>query len=83
MDLNPHLFPPKVLRKIVLDMAYKGLTVHIGCAFSIYFPVRILRIGVLDKFSHLCGEYEYLLGEHGLDEKSIIDKISKFILPIN
>lgn len=50
---------------------------------SEYFPVRILRIGVLDKFSHLCGDYEYLLGEHGLDEKSIIDKISKFILPIN
>ena len=28
-------FDAKVLRKTVLDMAYAGSTVHIGCAFSI------------------------------------------------
>lgn len=28
-------FDPKTLRKTVLDMAYAGSTVHIGCAFSI------------------------------------------------
>ena len=28
-------FDPKALRKTVLDMAYAGSTVHIGCAFSI------------------------------------------------
>lgn len=34
-------FNPKVLREIILDMAYAGSTVHIGCAFSI---VEILAI---------------------------------------
>lgn len=28
-------FDPKKLRRTVLDMAYAGSTVHIGCAFSI------------------------------------------------
>ena len=46
---------------------------------SEYSPLRILRIGVLDKFSHLCGDYEYLLEEHNLDPKSITDQIMKFI----
>lgn len=38
-------------------------------------PVRILRIGVRDRFSHLCGTYEYLLREHGLDRQSIEQRI--------
>lgn len=36
------VFDPKVLRKTVLDMAYAGSTVHIGCAFSIIEILAVL-----------------------------------------
>jgi transketolase len=42
-------------------------------------PVKILRIGINDRFSHHCGSYEYLLKEHGLDETTIIQKIHAFL----
>ena len=42
-------------------------------------PVRILRIGVRDRFSHYCGTYEYLLKEHGLDRLAIEQRIRDFI----
>lgn len=42
-------------------------------------PVRILRIGVQDRFSHHCGSYEYLLQEHGLDRTAIEQKIRHFL----
>ena len=35
-------FDPKVLRKTVLDMAYAGSAVHIGCAFSIIEILAVL-----------------------------------------
>jgi transketolase len=35
-------FDPKTLRKTVLDMAYAGSTVHIGCAFSIIEILAVL-----------------------------------------
>ena len=35
-------FVPKLLRRTVLEMAYAGSTVHIGCAFSIIELVSIL-----------------------------------------
>jgi transketolase len=35
-------FNPKALRKTVLDMAYAGSTVHIGCAFSIIELLAVL-----------------------------------------
>jgi transketolase len=35
-------FDPKKLRKTVLDMAYAGSTVHIGCAFSIIELLSVL-----------------------------------------
>ncbi len=49
---------------------------------SKFAPVRILRIGVNDRFSHYCGTYEYLLKEHGLDRTAIERKIQDF-LPVN
>ena len=58
---------------------FGGLGSTIAEICSEYSPLRILRIGVLDKFSHFCGDYEYLLKEHKLDSKSIVDKIFKFI----
>lgn len=36
------IFDTKVLRKTVLDMAYAGATVHIGCAFSIIELLAVL-----------------------------------------
>ena len=37
-----HSFDPKRLRKTVLEMAYAGATVHIGCAFSIIELLAVL-----------------------------------------
>ena len=42
-------------------------------------PVRILRVGVLDRFSHHCGSYKYLLKEHGLDREAVEQKIRRFL----
>lgn len=42
--MSPHspAFDARVLRKTVLDMAYAGKTVHIGCAFSIIELLAVL-----------------------------------------
>ena len=42
-------------------------------------PVRILRIGVEDRFSQHCGTYAYLLREHGLDNEAIATRIRAFL----
>lgn len=42
MPTQSKRFDPKVLRKTVLDMAYAGSTVHIGCAFSIIEILAVL-----------------------------------------
>lgn len=42
-------------------------------------PVRLLRIGVQDRFSQHCGTYEYLLQEHGLDRAAIAQRIQAFV----
>lgn len=41
-DIDKLKFNPTVLRKQVLDMAYAGSTVHIGCAFSIIEILAVL-----------------------------------------
>lgn len=46
---------------------------------SEFEPVRILRVGVQDRFSHHCGSYEYLLKEHGLDGPAIGQQIRSFL----
>ena len=45
-------------------------------------PVRILHIGVQDRFSQYCGSYEYLLAEHGLDRTTITQRIEAFVKAI-
>ena len=47
---------------------------------SEFAPVRILRVGVRDRFSQHCGTYEYLLKEHGLDRLAIEQRIRDFII---
>jgi transketolase len=42
MTNSPKLFDSKTLRKTVLEMAYAGSTVHIGCAFSIVELLAVL-----------------------------------------
>lgn len=42
MTSHPPIFEAKTLRKTVLDMAYAGSTVHIGCAFSIIELLAVL-----------------------------------------
>ena len=42
MTATPTTFCAKTLRKTVLDMAYAGSTVHIGCAFSIIELLAVL-----------------------------------------
>jgi transketolase len=56
-----------------------GLGSAIAEIASEFAPVRILRIGVQDRFSHHCGTYDYLLKEHGLDRASIEQRISDFV----
>lgn len=41
-------------------------------------PVRVLKIGVNDRFSELCGSYRYLLKEHGLDIDSVRARIRDY-----
>ena len=47
---------------------------------SEFAPVRILRVGVQDRFSQHCGSYEYLLREHCLDRLAIESKIRDFLM---
>ena len=58
---------------------YGGLGSAIAEIATTTAPVKILRIGVNDRFSHHCGSYEYLLQEHGLDRTSISTRIQDFL----
>lgn len=42
-------------------------------------PVRVLRIGVPDRFSAHCGTYDYLLKEHGLERGMVADRIRDYL----
>ncbi len=42
-------------------------------------PKPILRVGVDDRFSEMCGTYQYLLKEHGLDVLAVKAKIDVFL----
>ena len=57
-----------------------GLGSVIAEIASEFAPVRILRIGVPDRFSHHCGTYEYLLKEHGLEREAIEQRIRDFLI---
>jgi transketolase len=56
-----------------------GLGSVIAEIASQFAPIKILRIGTNDRFSHYCGTYDYLLKEHGLDEPSVIQKIHTYL----
>jgi len=58
---------------------YGGLGSTITEVVTSTIPKKVLRLGIEDKFSDKCGSYEYLMQEHGLDEKSLIQKIRSFM----
>jgi transketolase len=58
---------------------FAGLGSVIAEIASEYSPVKILRIGVRDRFSHFCGSYEYLLKEHGLDRAAIEQRVRTYL----
>jgi transketolase len=45
-------------------------------------PTRVIRVGVNDRFSKLCGTYEYLLGEHRLDDAGIEARVLSALEPV-
>ena len=53
-----------------------GLGAAVTEIASEHEPVRVLRIGVPDRFSEHCGTHAYLLREHGLDTESVRERIS-------
>jgi transketolase len=55
-----------------------GLGSVIAEIASEFSPVRVLRIGVNDRFSQHCGTYDYLLKEHGLDRTAIKQRVAAF-----
>lgn len=55
-----------------------GLGAAVSEITSEHQPVRVLRIGIPDRFSEHCGTYAYLLHEHGLDADSVRKRISVF-----
>lgn len=59
---------------------YGGLGSAITESASRNGSVKILRIGVEDKFTEKCGSYEYTLKSLGLDDESIISKIKNFVI---
>lgn len=56
-----------------------GLGAAVTEITSEHEPVRVLRIGVPDRFSEHCGTHAYLLREHGLDTDSVRAKVEGFI----
>src|SRR3977135_4349679 len=63
-------FDPKRIRRIILDMAYSGATVQIGCAFSIVEVLAVLyrdhlRLDVADSRSS-GRDYMVLSKGHGI-----------------
>lgn len=58
---------------------FGGLGSAVAEVVADFKPVRVLRIGVQDRFSTHCGTYEYLLREHGLDLNSVRSRVEAFI----
>lgn len=74
-----------ICRKSAAVIALEEHSIHGGLGSVIaeissrFAPVRLLRIGVKDRFSHYCGSYAYLLKEHGLDRLSVEQSIIDFL----
>ena len=58
---------------------YGGLGSLVAEIATTLHPKPILRIGVQDIFSKLCGSYDYLLAEHRLDQINVEQQIRTFL----
>lgn len=69
---------------IVLEehSVYGGLGSAVAEIASTHAPTWICRIGVQDRFSQYCGDYKYLMLEHGLDAKAVVERIENFVLSL-
>ncbi len=59
-----------------------GLGSAVAEILSEHHPIRVLRIGVADRFSEHCGTYAYLLREHGLDIDAVRRRIADFVVSL-
>lgn len=55
-----------------------GLGAAVTEIISEHRPTSVLRIGVPDRFSEHCGTHAYLMLEHGLDNKKILERVTSF-----
>ena len=55
-----------------------GLGSAVAEALSSIRPIPICRIGVEDRFSVLCGSWDYLLKEHGLNLAAVQQRVTGF-----
>lgn len=60
-----------------------GLGACIAEELAAHRPIPLCRIGVEDRFSALCGSYEYLLVEHQIDISSVRKRIDTFLADIS
>jgi len=58
---------------------YGGLGSAVSEIATGYAPTWICRIGIQDRFSQFCGNYEYLIQEHKLDIDSVLVQIENFL----
>jgi len=58
---------------------YGGLGGMIAELLTSCMPMRMLRIGVNDRFSEKCGSYQYLLREHKLDFSATLNNVLQFL----
>lgn len=59
-----------------------GLGACVAEEVAAHRPLPICRIGVEDRFSTLCGTWDYLLQEHRLDQTSVLQKIETFLVSV-
>jgi transketolase len=72
----------KVVITLEEHSIYGGLGSTVAEIASMHAPVRILRIGIQDRFSKFCGSYQYLIEEHSLDIESIKEQVMKFMISL-
>lgn len=76
---NKHSANSDLIISLEEHSVYGGLGSTIAEVASSTVPKKVIRLGIEDRFSDKCGTYEYLMVEHKLDEKSLIQKIKTLL----
>jgi transketolase len=71
--------PHRVVVVLEEHSVFGGLGSVVAEITSESSPVKVLRVGVRDRFSQCCGSYEYLLREHGLDAAAIEQRVRAYL----